>query len=338
MDFLSDNTAPAANEVLAALSAANHGAAAPYGEDVWSLALNETFSALFEREVRVFPVSSGTAANAISLASAVPPWGAILCHREAHVEGDECGASEFFSGGAKLVLVDGANAKISPAALRETLGRTSRSVHSVRPAAVSISQASERGAVYTPSEAAALGAVAREAGLTFHVDGARFANAVAALGCSPGDLTWAAGVDVMSFGATKNGAIGAEAIVVFDLGRADEIAIRRKRGGHLSCKGRYPAAQLLAYLEGGLWLKLARRANRLAARLGEAAEGFLSAPVQTNQVFIKPGVDGLARLRARGVQFLDWGADGSGEGRLVVSWNQDEADIEAMEALLSSLR
>lgn len=338
MNFRSDNTAPAAAEILAALARVNDKPAAPYGEDQWSRALDAKFSELFEREVRVFIVASGTAANSIALASAVPPWGAVLCHREAHIERDECGAPEFFSGGAKLVLLDGKSAKITPEALADGLARGARDIHAVQPAAVSISQASERGAVYRPEEVAALGEIARAAGLAFHIDGARFANAIAALGCKPAEMTWRGGVDLLSFGATKNGALGAEAIVVFDLDRAEQVARRRKRGGHLLCKGRYAAAQLLAYLEDGLWLKLAARANGLAKRLGEAAGKHLSEPVETNQMFLKPGPDALAKLRAAGADFLDWGADGSGEARLVVSWNQSDTDVAAMSALLRKLR
>jgi threonine aldolase len=337
MNFCSDNTAPCAAEMLAALAAVNEKAAPAYGEDRWSRRLDEAFGELFEREVRVFTVASGTAANSIALASAVPPWGAILCHREAHIECDECGAPEFYTGGAKLVLIDGPAAKIAPGALAETIARNSRDVHSVKPAAVSISQANERGAVYQPVEVAALGEVARRAGLAFHMDGARFANAVAALDCKPADVTWRGGVDLLSFGATKNGALAAEAIVCFDLARGEEIARRRKRGGHLLCKGRYAAAQLLAYLEDGLWLKLAHRANALANKLAEAAKAFLSAPAETNLVFIKPGPEGLASLRAGGLEFYDWGEAGSGEARLVVSWNQAESDIERAAALLSRL-
>jgi threonine aldolase len=335
MDFRSDNTAPAAPEIVAALSAVNSGAASAYGEDDWSKRLDEAFGALFEREVRVFTVASGTAANAISLASMVPPWGAVLCHREAHIECDECGAAEFFSGGAKLVLLEGEAAKIAPAALEEGVARNARGIHSVQPAAVSISQTTERGAVYRPEELTALGAVAKRAGLRLHMDGARFANAVAALGCAPGAITWRAGVDLLSFGATKNGALAAEAIVCFDSSLAEEIARRRKRSGHLFSKGRYVAAQLLAYIEGGLWLKLAARANGLARRLGEAADDWLSVPVESNQVFIRPGAAKLAKLRQAGALFYDWGDAESGEARLVVSWNQPEAEIDAMCRLLA---
>lgn len=337
MNFRSDNTAPAAPEIIAALSSVNEGAASAYGEDQWSKRLDEAFSALFEREVRVFTVASGTAANAISVASLTPPWGAVLCHREAHIECDECGAAEFYSGGAKLVLIDGEAARVTVVALQEAIARNERGIHSVKPSAFSVSQTTEKGAVYTPEELAALGQAAKAVGLGMHMDGARFANAVSALGCKPADITWRAGVDLLSFGATKNGAIAAEAIVCFDPTRAEEIARRRKRSGHLFSKGRFVAAQLLAYLENDLWLKLARRSNELAAKLGEAASGYLSHPVQSNQVFIKPGPEALAKLRAAGAEFYDWGAAQSGEARLVVSWNQSEADIAAMSKVLASL-
>ncbi|MCA8885937.1 MAG: threonine aldolase [Hyphomonadaceae bacterium] len=338
MNFRSDNTAPAAPEIIAALMKVNEGAASAYGEDQWSKSLDEAFGALFECEVRVFTVASGTAANAISVASLTPSWGAVLCHREAHIECDECGAAEFYSGGAKLVLMEGEAAKVSPAAFREAIARNERGIHSVKPSALSVSQTTEKGAVYHPREIADLANVAKSAGLDVHMDGARFGNAVAALGCKPADITWRAGVDLLSFGATKNGAIAAEAIVCFDLERAEEIARRRKRSGHLFSKGRFVAAQLLAYLEDDLWLKLARRSNALAARLGEAASGYLSHPVESNQVFIRPGVDALAKLRTAGGEFYDWGSAQSGEARLVVSWDQSEADIAAMATLLAALR
>jgi threonine aldolase len=206
------------------------------------------------------------------------------------------------------------------------------------PSAVSISQTTERGADYKPEEDTALGAVAKRASLGLHMDGARFANAVAALGCKSADISWRAGVDLLSFGATKNGALAAEAIICFDPARAEEIARRRKRSGHLFSKGRYVAAQLLAYLEDGFWLNLAHRANGLAKRLGEAAGDFLSVPVESNQIFITPGAAALAKLRAAGAECYAWDAEGAGEARLVVSWNQSEADIQAMSKLLASLR
>jgi len=315
----------------------NEGAAAAYGEDQWSKLLDEKFSTLFEREVRVFTVASGTAANAISVATLTPPWGAVLCHREAHIECDECGAAEFYSSGAKLVLMEGEESKISPIALQEAIARNERGIHSVKPAAVSVSQTTERGGVYSVAEVSAVGYVAKQAELGLHMDGARFANAVAALGCKPADITWRAGVDLLSFGATKNGAIAAEAIVCFDMNKAEEVARRRKRSGHLFSKGRFVAAQLLAYLEDGLWLMNAKRSNAHAARLAEAAVPYLSHPAKSNQVFIKPGDAALAKLRADGAEFYDWGPKGSGEARLVVSWNQSDADIEKMCASLKGL-
>jgi threonine aldolase len=337
MNFRSDNTAPAAPEIIAALTRVNESAAPAYGEDEWSKRLDGAFSEVFERDVRVFTVASGTAANAISIASLAPPWGAVLCHREAHIERDECGAAEFYSGGAKLALLDGAAAKITADALEERITRSPRDIHSVAPSAVSISQTTERGAVYKTDEVAALGAVTRRVGLGLHMDGARFANALAALKCRPAEITWRAGVDLLSFGGTKNGAIAAEAIVCFDLAKAEEIGRRRKRSGHLSSKGRFVAAQLLAYLEDGLWLRLAERSNGLAKSLGEAAGEHLTVPVESNQVFIAPGVSALAKMRAAGADFYDWGEMGAGEARLVVSWNQSEADIDAMCRLLASL-
>lgn len=334
MNFRSDNTAGAAPEILRAMADANVGATGAYGDDPWSHRLDRAFSDLFEHEVRVFAVSTGTAANAIALASATPPWGTILCHREAHIECDECGAPEFYSGGAKLGLIEGEAAKIDAAGVGDALARYGRGVHSAKPAAISISQSTERGAVYRPDEIARLGEAARAHALAFHVDGSRFANALACLQCAPADLTWRGGVDLLSFGATKNGAVAAEAIIVFNPAFAEAIERRRKRGGHLLCKSRFVAAQLLAYLEDGLWLRLAQRANELAARIGEAARPVLSAPVETNQVFIKPGVGALRALRAAGAQFYDWGPEHSGEARLVVSWSQPEADVDAFCALL----
>ncbi|MDX2275650.1 MAG: beta-eliminating lyase-related protein [Hyphomonadaceae bacterium] len=336
MNFRSDNTSCAAPEMLAALAQANDAPAAAYGQDSWSLRLDEAFSRLFDRQVRVFTVASGTAANAIALAALTPPWGAVICHREAHIERDECGAPEFYTGGAKLVLTGGAHAKIEKTQLITALDRRG-DIHVSEPRALSLSQATERGAVYTPAEISELSDLARAQRMRVHVDGARFANAVAALGCAPADITWRAGVDVLSFGATKNGALGAEAIILFDLELAEEIERRRKRGGHLLCKGRYAAAQLLAYIEEGRWLNWAGRANALAARLGEAAGASLSAPVKTNQVFVRVGQAGIDKLRAAGVDFYNWGPSGSGEARLVVSWNQPEAEVTALAELLQRL-
>lgn len=334
MNFLSDNTATVAPEVLAALAAANDGQARAYGEDVWSRRLDAAFSKVFDCDVRVFTVATGTAANAVAIASVLEPWNSVCCHRESHIHRSECGAVECYSGGARLVLLDGAFAKISPDALEQEIARHARGMHAVTLRALSLSQTTERGVVYRPAEIAALSTIAHREGMAVHLDGARIANAVAALGCTPADLTWRAGVDLLSFGATKNGALAAEAIVLFDHTRAERIARLRKRGGHLISKGRYAAVQLLTLIEDGLWLRLATRANALAARLGAAAAHLLSAPVESNQIFIKPGAQALAALRAAGVEFHDWGGPHSGEARLIVSWNQPEAEVERLAALL----
>ncbi len=334
MDFRSDNTARAADSVLAAIAAANRGPASAYGDDPWTDAAKAALQRLFAATPEIIFVPTGTAANALALA----PGGAILCHREAHIETDEGGAPEFFTGGAKLVLIDGADAKITPEGLKEALTRNRRGVHSVRPSVLSLTQASERGAVYTPSEIAALAEIAHAAGLAVHMDGARFANAVAHLGCAPADIAQRAGVDVLSFGATKNGALAAEAVLAFARVDGDALARRRKRAGHLISKHRYIAAQWSAYLEDDLWLKNATRANGLAARIAEAAGDWLSSTRQSNHVFIKPGPEKLAALRAAGAQFYDWGPEGSGEARLVVSWDQDERDLDALCSALTTLR
>ena len=288
--------------------------------------------------MNVHLVATGTAANSIALAALTPPWGAIYCHREAHIETDECGAPTFFSGGAKLVLIDGPHAKIMPEGLREALARNQRGIHSVAPAAVSISQASERGACYTMDEVSALADIAHGAGLALHMDGARLANAAVHFRTGFRDLTRSCGVDALSFGATKNGAMAAEAIVLFGRGREEVVARVRKRSGHLLSKHRYIAAQMLAYIENDLWRANAERANALAARIGAAAGDWVSAPVETNQIFIKPGAANLAALRSAGADFYDWGPADSGEARLVVSWDQDEAEVDALCAAIARLR
>jgi len=335
--FKSDNTAPVAPEIIAAISAANTGFARGYGDDNWSLQLDDRFSEIFERRVKVFPVSTGTAANSLALATLVPPYGAILTHEEGHIVRDECGAPEFMSGGARLVLMQGAGAKVTPEALAATLAANPTSVHTMQPRALSLTQATELGTVYSPAELQALCTLAHARGLAVHMDGARFANAVVGLGCSPAEITWRAGIDILSFGATKNGALTAEAVVFFDCERIADFEFRRKRAAHLLSKMRFVSAQLLAYLNQGLWLRLAGRANTLAQRLAAAAAPLLMHPVQANELFLRVGDAGAAALRASGFEFYDWGASGSGEVRLVVSWNQPEEDVDALCAALAKL-
>ena len=335
--FKSDNTAPVAPQILAAIAAANDGFARGYGDDPWSQRLDARFSKLFERDVRVFPLVTGTAANTLALSTLVPPYGAILVHEEGHIVRDECGAPEFMTGGARLMLMQGPGAKVTPEAMAALLAANPASVHTVQPRALSLTQATEFGTVYTPGELQTITTLARRRGLVVHMDGARFANAVASLGCSPAEVTWRAGIDVLSFGATKNGALTAEAVVFFDPVQAADFEFRRKRAGHLLSKMRFVSAQLLAYLEDDLWLRLAARANGLAARLGRAAAGRLLHPVEANEVFVRLGEHHIAALRALGFDFYDWGAEGSGEARLVVSWNQPEDDVDALCAALSAL-
>lgn len=336
MDFRSDNTAAIAPVLFDAMASANHGTAAGYGEDAFSAQLSAAFAEFFETEVTAFPVSTGTAANGLALAHLCPPWGRIFAHREAHIERDECGAVSFFTG-AQLDLLPGEHAKISADALARHLASHSPSVHSSPPKVLSITQASERGAVYSVDEVSALSAIAHAAGMMVHMDGARFANAVVALDCSPADLSWRAGVDVLCLGATKNGGYACEAVVFFNPAMAADFAYRRKRAGQLGCKSRYVAAQWLAYLDPAVWQTHARHANRCAQIIAAAAQPRLTAPVQTNQVFLSLGDAHKTTLREQGVEFYDWGGADSTEARLVTSWQTGLGDAERLAAMLSAL-
>jgi threonine aldolase len=322
---------------MAALAEANRGYARGYGDDAWTSRAERRFAEVFGREVRVFLVGTGTSANALALATMVPPYGSVFCHEQAHIVRDECGAPEFMTGGARLQLLPGAGAKLTPEALLRGIAENPTAVHTVQPRAVSISQATELGTIYTPDELNALSATAHANGLLLHMDGARFANAVASLGCKPAEASGASGVDVLSFGATKNGALAAEAVVFFDPARAADFEFRRKRAGHLFSKMRYVAAQWLAYLEDDLWLRLAARANAHARRIGEAAGALRLEPVEANEIFVRPGAAGIAALRAQGFEFYDWGAEGSGEARFVVSWDQTDEDVDALCTALGAL-
>jgi threonine aldolase len=338
MNFASDNAYGALPEIWTALREADCGPVLAYGHDPITQSLPARFSRLFEREVAVFPVFTGTAANALSLACLTPPYGAVLCHKDSHIMASECGAPEFFSG-AKLIGLEGTAGKFTPEAIAEALAGLDGSVHSVKPTAVSLSQASELGTVYKPAEIAAIAGLAHGHGLKLHMDGARFANAMAHLGCSPAEATWKCGVDVLSFGATKAGALGAEAVVFFDPALAGEFEYRRKRGGHLASKMRYVSAQLAAMLDGDLWLKSAARANRLAQRL---AEGLMRVPgveiaasVETNMVFAHMPEDMAARLRAQGAEFHDWLPPKEGKVlvRLATAFATPDADVAKLIAL-----
>jgi threonine aldolase len=335
--FFSDNTASVSAEILEAITAVNRDLVVAYGDDPWTQRLDEVLGKYFATEVRAFAVATGTAANSLALATVTPPYGAIYCNPEAHIACDECGAPGFFSGGAQLERIEGMHAKLTAEALAATLDAHPVSVHGVQPAAVSISQATELGTAYRPAEVAALSEVARAHGLYVHMDGARFANAVMHLGCHPADVTWRAGVDVLSFGATKNGALGAEAVVFFHLGLVRDFELRRKRAGHLLSKSRFVSAQLLAYVESGVWRRNAVRANDFARRIAQAAGPRLLYPVEANEVFVKLGAAGKDSLRAAGFEFYDWGSSASGVARLVASWDQDERHVEALCAALTAI-
>ena len=333
MRFFSDNAAAVHPAVIEAIAAANALNTA-YDGDAWSKRLDGVFSGLFEKPVTALWVSSGTAANCLALAAMVPNYGGILCHREAHIQVDEAGAPEFFTGGAKLMLVDGPGAKLSVAALAEARGRIRADVHQVQPNAISITNATEYGLTYSAAETAAIGEFAREHGLGLHLDGARFANAVVSTGASPADLTWRAGVDALSFGFVKNGGMSSEALILFKPELVDAVQRRRKRAGHLLSKGRFMAAQLLAMVEDDLWLSNARGANEAARRLGEAAAARLVYPVEANEVFLRMSAEEAETLRAQGFDFYDWGI---GEARLVTSWDQDLAAVDRLAAAIAAL-
>jgi threonine aldolase len=332
MRFFSDNAAAACPAVIDALAAANRLDTA-YDGDAWSLKLDHAFSDLFETEVEALWVTTGTAANSIGLAMLCPPSGAILCHRDAHIENDEAGAPAMYNGGAKLTLLDGPGAKVSPEAVEAACARIRPDVHRVQPAALSITNATEYGLIYSPDETVALGEAAKARGLGFHLDGARFANAVVSSGSTPAELTWRAGVDVLSFGFVKNGGMNAEALIFFDKKHASAAKVLRKRSGHLLSKGRYLAAQLLAMLDGDVWLANARAANAAATVLAEACgPERLVYPVEANELFVRMSPDEAAAIRAQGFDFYDWAP---GEVRLVTSWEQD---MEAVAALAKAIR
>ena len=333
MRFFSDNAAAAHPKVIEAIAQSNRLDTA-YDGDEWSARLDGAFSELFEREVRALWVSTGTAANCLALAALCPPYRGIFCHRDAHIEVDEAGAPGFFTGGAKLMLLDGDGAKVTPDIVESAIGLIRKDVHQVQPAALSITNATEYGLVYRAFEVAALGEVARSHGLGFHIDGARFANAVVSTGATPADLTWRAGVDTLSFGFIKNGGLNAECLILFRTELADEVAVRRKRAGHLSSKGRMLAAQILALLDDGLWLQNARASNAAAQSLAAAAADRLLYPVEANEIFIRATGEEAASLRTKGFDFYDWGP---GEIRFVTSWDQDAKDVEKLADAIRAL-
>ena len=333
MRFFSDNAAAAHPAVIEAIAASNRLDTA-YDGDQWSLKLDAAFSDLFETQVRALWVTTGTAANCLALAALCPPFGGIICHRDAHIEVDEAGAPGFFTHGAKLILLDGPGAKVSPELVTDAIDRIRKDVHQVQPHAISITNATEYGLVHSAGEVAAIGDLAQEHGLGLHMDGARFANAIVSTGASPADVTWRAGVDTLSFGFVKNGGLNAEALILFKTELADDILVRRKRAGHLLSKGRMLAAQILALLNNDLWLSNARVANAAARVLAKAAHDRLVYPVEANELFLRVTAEEAARLLAQGFDYYDWG---SSQIRLVTSWDQDSGSVDKLAAALKSL-
>lgn len=337
MDFHSDNAAGVHPAILQAVASAAGAEPAGYDGDRFSARLDAAFSELFERPVKAFAVPSGTAANALGLAAAVPPFGGVWCHSEAHIEVDEAGSVPFYTGGATLMLVPSPAGKLTVEALDEAASRRRGDVHQVQPAALSLTQATECGTVYRPAEVAALADWAKARGLKVQMDGARFANAVQHLGCAPADVTWRAGVDMLSFGCIKNGGMSAEALLFFDPALAETIPVRRKRAGLMPSKGRFAAAQILAMVEDGLWLRIAARSNGGARRLAQAAGGRLLYPVEANELFLRLTAAEREALRAQGFGFYDWELAGPEAARLVVRWDQDESVVERLAAAISAL-
>ena len=344
MQFASDNSSGAHPDVMDAMVRANEGFAPSYGADPAMDEVTAQVREIFEApEAAVYLVATGTAANSISLAAICPPWSAVYCHRHSHIMEDECGAPEFFSGGAKLVPVYGEGAKIDPVCLSETLKAAAHvGVHNVQRGAVSITNVTEMGAVYSPDEITELCAIAKEWNLPCHLDGARLANALVATGASPAEMTWRAGIDVVSLGGTKNGLIGAEAVVIFDAGKSWEFELRRKRGGHLFSKHRYLSAQMRAYLKDRLWLRMARAANSAAARLAQGIstiEGAsLLSPPDANMVFaVLPRAAHQRAIKA-GAVYYPWPAvwpesgpdDQPLSARMVCSWCTSDTEVDAL--------
>jgi threonine aldolase len=338
VNFASDNTAPVAPAILDAIVKANEGFALGYGNDDWTAGVERRLAEVFEREVAVFLVPTGTAANALALAQVTPPWGVVFCHAESHIATDECGAPEFFGGGLKLAGLPGGDGKIAPQTLEAALaGYGGHRPHQMVAAALSLTQASEAGTIYRIDEIARLSEIAHARSLAVHMDGARFANALVRLNTTPAQMTWQSGIDVLSFGATKGGAMAAEAVVVFDPARAGYFGERRKRAGHLLSKHRFIAAQMAAYLAGDCWLELARHANAMADRLAQGLKSVALEPVwpvEANLIFVALPRALDLKLKAAGASYyvrpsenLDLGADRV-LVRLVTSFATQEAEIE----------
>lgn len=331
MQFFSDNVARVHPKVWEAMRAADSPDAG-YDGDALSQRLDAVFSDLFGRPCAALWVATGTAANCLALTTMVPPHGGAICHREAHVETDECGAAGFYTHGAKLMLAEGEGAKLTPRTIAALADPIRPDVHRVQPHAVTLTQATEYGLVYRPAELAAIADLCRARGWKLHVDGARFANAVASLGCTPAEAAGPA--DALTFGCVKNGGLGAEALLFFDENLADLARWRRKRAGHLQSKGRYLAAQILALVEDGPWLANARAANAAAQEIARAAGDRLLHPVEANELFLTLSDAEAEALRAQGFGFYPWG---DGAARIVTAWDTPAADAAALARAIAAL-
>ncbi len=331
--FASDNYAAVCPEAWEAMAAANHGHALSYGDDAWTQRACDLIREVFETDCEVFFVFNGTAANSLSIATLCKPYHSVICHEMAHVETDECGAPEFFSSGSKVLHVPGPDGKLDPAAVERTVSRRS-DIHYPKPHALSITQATELGTVYSVEELRVLGDMARRLGLKIHMDGARLANALATLSVSPKESTWKVGVDVLCLGGTKNGGCIGEAVVFFDRSLADEFDYRCKQAGQLASKMRFLAAHWIGLLEGGAWLRYAARANDCARRLEERLRGIPGVrsmfPCRANSVFVEMPTAMVEALHARGWHFYTF--IGCGGARLMCSWDTTPDDVDAFVA------
>jgi len=336
IDYRSDNTGRAAPEILDAMVRANTGTALGYGADEWTARLQERFGELFETKVRVFPVATGTAANALALAASSPSWGLVYCSEAAHINTSEANAAGFFGGGLKLAPIAGKDGRIDPDAFARTLAAIQPGqLHRGQPAAVNLTQASDLGTVYVLDDIRAIADVAKTRGLKVHMDGARFANALARLGCSPAEMSWRAGVDILSFGVTKNGGALCDAIVVFTPELADGLAVQLRRAGQVWSKMRFASAQLMAYIEHGLWLNLAAASNAAAARIAGGIAGLpglrLVAPVEVNEIFLELPTGVMDAIERDGFQFYRRSAT---LARFVCRFDTSEAEADALVAAL----
>ena len=328
--FASDNVAGACPEVLDAILKANEGDRAPYGDDEISKNLQNKFSEIFEKEVIVFPTSSGTAANALALSTMTPSFGNIYCHKLSHINVDECGAPEFYTGGAKLVNLNGVNGKITAEELNKSISGKGV-VHHTQPSSVSITQLCETGEAYELDEIKKISEIAHNHKLNMHMDGARFANALVSLDCSPAEMTWKSGIDVLSFGATKNGCLAAEAIIFFKPELVGNLPFLMKRAGHLLSKMSFVSAQLDAYITNEVWLRNAKHANAMGKKLSQGLDQHknieLAYPTDANEIFVKIPKDIIDQLNSEGYTINDDEWDGKAV-RLVTAWNTSLSDIE----------